>query len=89
MITIRIFDVDISEKFITFKLDGKDYFIGFRDSAVKGVYNIFVRVDNKETTAEITNAYPPLKEVVNILWQVHFRYWLKRVIRKFRQLHKR
>ena len=87
--TIKIFGVDVSAKYLAFKLNGIEYFVGFRISKNKGVYDVFVLESNKKTDARITKAYPPLKQVVKELWQVHFRYWIKKSIRKFLRSHNR
>ena len=86
---LKIFDVDVSAKYLAFKLDETEYFVGFRYSKVKGIYDVFVFENNKEADAKITKVYPPLKIVAKELWQVHFRFWTKRLIRKFLQLHNR
>lgn len=86
---MKIFGVDTSAKHLAFKMNGTEYFVGFRISKIKGVYDVFVLENSKETNAEITRTYPSLKCVVKELWQVHSRYWVKRFIRKFLRSHNR
>ena len=79
----------MSAKYLAFKLNGIEYFVGFRISKNKGVYDVFVLESNKETDAKITRVYPPLKQVIKELWQVHSRYWIEKLIRRLLQSHNR
>ena len=65
---MKIKGIDMSAKYITFDLEGKSYSICFKDSFLKGVYDISVWRSNTisnilgKTEAEIKTAYPPLLE---------------------------
>lgn len=86
---MKIFDVDVSVKHIAFELEGKQYWIDFRDNLQKGVHDISIWVNNSKVNAKITGAYPPLKKVFAILWRTDFPCWIKKKIKQYRRLHNR
>lgn len=86
---MKIFDVDVSAKHLNFKLEGKQYSLYFRDDLLNGVHDISVWVDNKESNAEVTGAYPPLRIAIAEIWRIYAPLWFKRKIKLYRQLHNR
>lgn len=86
---IKIFGVDVFAKHISFEMEGRQFSILFRDNPWKGVHDISIWTDNGEADVKIIGKYPPLKDVVSELWQVHFPLWVKRKVRRCRQLRNR
>lgn len=83
--SLKIFDVDITKKYIFFTFDGKKYNVSFYDSIVKGIYDVKVFVDGNENETKITGTYPPIKHVLKELRQIIIPAWFRKLL----QLHSR
>ena len=79
---LKIFRVDTSLKYINFELDGKQYSIHFRSNARKGIYDVSVWIEGRETSVKIMETYPSLKIILVELWRIHFPLWLKFKVRQ-------
>lgn len=79
--------VDVSVKFIIFRMDGEEYYLSFRDGVRKGVHDISIHHGKGEKELEIISAYPPLKKWLPDVWRIYFPCWLRSHFRKFKQLH--
>lgn len=89
---MKVFDVDISAKYIFLKLKSEEaeYIVQFRTSLRKGVYDIVVWDEHGKTAdVKVTGAYPPLKKWIPEVWRIWIPVWWKRTVRKFRRLHNR
>lgn len=83
---MKIFGVDLSAKWITFEMHGKEYTVHFKDSLIKGIHSIEVyeiacdgysiggRVD-----AKIRNAYPPLRKIIYEMVRIWFPIWISKL----------
>lgn len=86
---MKIFNVDVSVKYIRFELDGSDYLVQFRFSLRKGIYDISVWKDGQKTNAKVPLAYSPLKQWFPEIWRIWFPVWLYGITLKLRQSHNR
>ena len=82
---MKIFDVDVSVRYIVFKMDGHEYTVQFRDNKRKGIHDIEISKDGKEQDVEIELTYPPLKAILKELRVVYFPNWFKYKIKKFKR----
>ena len=82
---MKIFDTDFTVKYIIFELDGKRYIVQFRDSLLKGMYDISVICDGCKADAKILGAYPPLKRIIKEIGQVYIPCWLKVIKRRLKR----
>ena len=81
---MKIFDVDVSVKYISFNLNGEKYLVQFRYNLIKGVHDVSVLDSHGETNAKITTVYPPLISVLYDLWRIEFPLWVKFKLRRLR-----
>ena len=71
---MKLFDVDVSLKYITVKLDDKKYTVQFRHSLLKGIYDVVVYGTEK---VEVVTVYPSLKEIIKEIFMIHLPMWLR------------
>ncbi len=81
---MKIFDTDLSVKYIIFELEGKRYTVQFRDNLLKGVHDISIFAGRNTTNIKILDAYPPLKRIAKEIWQVYIPCWLKVIKRRLK-----
>ena len=87
---MKLFNIDVSLKYVLFKLDGEDYIVQFRSSWRKGIYDILIYKNGKEAKdVEITGAYPPLRQIIYDAGRIWFPIWVKSKIRELRRLRNR
>lgn len=80
---MKIFDVDVSVRYIVFKMDGHEYCIQFRENKRNGIYDIEVCRDGEEQEVEIKLTYPPLRYIISELWRIHRKLWIRQKIKLF------
>lgn len=80
---MKIFDVDVSVRYIVFKMQGHKYCIQFRENKRNGIYDIEVCRDGEEQKIEIELTYPPLKYIISELWRIHRKLWIRQKIKLF------
>lgn len=83
---MKIFDTDVSVKYICFEMDDIKYLVQFRYSLWKGIYDVSIWRGNDENVAKITLVYPPLKQWFPEIWRILFPVWLHSKVRRFRRL---
>ena len=76
---MEIFDVDVSLKYIGFKMDGHRYTVQFRENKRKGIW--------KSVEVELT--YPPLKRILKELRRIYIPNWLRGKIKEFQHKYNR
>lgn len=82
-------NIDISLKYIVFKLDGRTYLIHFRENFKKGIYDVNVWVEDRDknslerTDAKVELTYPPQKVVIkHVLWERLPRWLATKLFRR-------
>ena len=78
---MKLFGVDVSEKYIFFEQSGKRYSIHFKSSLLKGIYAVSVWDKDGETDAKITGVYPPLNQIIRDFRQIYFPLWWQKITR--------
>ena len=84
---VKVFDVDVSTKWILFEADGKRYFVYFHDNMIKGVYDVSIHEGACKKEVKIVSTYPPLKQRLTDVRRIWILQWFKWKIRKFQQSH--
>lgn len=83
---MKFFGTDFALKYVTFEVEGKTYFVTFRQSFLRGVHNVQVFKGSEshfmfDSSAKIKDTYPPIQarieELVSLVerWLKHNCYW--------------
>lgn len=86
---MKIFDVDVSVRYIIFKMDGHKYCIQFRENKRKGIYDVKVLKDAQWKSVEVELTYPPLKRILKELRRIYIPNWLRGKIKEFQHKYNR
>ena len=74
---MKLFDIDLSVKYIIFKHEGRQYTVQFRDGLLKGVHDISIFSGRDTTAIKILDAYPPLKSILREIRRVYIPCWIR------------
>ena len=86
---MKIFDVDVSVKYIVFKIDGHHYIAQFRENKRKGIYDIDIFENGRKKEVEIELKYPPLKSILKEIRRIYIPNWLRGKIKEFQHKYNR
>lgn len=86
---MEIFDVDVSLKYIGFKIDGHRYTVQFRENKRKGIYDVKVLKDAQWKSVEVELTYPPLKRILKELKRIYIPNRLRGKIKEFQHKYNR
>lgn len=81
---MRLFGIDISEKYIFFEHNEKRYSVHFKSSLIKGIYDVSIWDEMGKTDAKVTGVYPPLSQIIQDFRQIYFPLWWQKIIRHLR-----
>ena len=81
---MKLFDTDLSVKYIIFKHEERQYTVQFRDGLLKGVHDIRIFSGSRTTDIKILDAYPPLKGILKEIRRVYIPCWLRVIKRRLK-----